>query len=316
MQPEVKPEVYNQKLEFGSPSEKDIDKLNELGLTYQPTTQTIYGDTLEPEAVNNWIEAVGQPERQCTVQFCFLNAKMLHGKSFDLEWFVETGRTGYFDAFRMASSPDNITVSNALFGVALTGAIDKGFVNVLSRPSIGVKLGATGKLSNGRKVAVASSNFSNGALQQNVEFLDVGYDLEVLVLPHGTGYSLEVTQTVAEVVGSTEIDGNPIPEITRDNLESVVLVNQDDWVMVGSLGIARAEETTRQPRLPFSFSAKKDHSKLETVLIARITEGINKEREITEPLFPEEPSVYARKLDPPKVRRHLKLFQKKSDISH
>jgi len=127
---------------------------------------------------------------------------------------------------------------------------------VLARPTIFTANNSPARLSSGQRIPIPTSTQStvvagnSQSLNSNIEFEDVLLEIEVLPLINSDDeVTLQIAQINDSVNGSTIIDGNPIPNITTEELETLVSVPNGAIVIVG--GLIQESENRSTTGLPF-----------------------------------------------------------------
>ena len=146
-------------------------------------------------------------------------------------------------------------------GFALTGNVD-GLVNavlrtaesdstirILSTPTIVVSHNEEGivNVSESRPIITSSSSSletNSTNVRSNIEFRDIGIQLTVTPLIGADGsVQMSIEQTVDNVAGSTNIDGNDQPIIGRREATSTITVNSGEVIILGGLQENRRNES-------------------------------------------------------------------------
>jgi type II secretion system protein D len=113
-----------------------------------------------------------------------------------------------------------------------------GNFKVLSRPSVFVRNNAVATIRRGERRPIPTSTFTDttGGQTSNVDFVDIVLELEVSALINSDE---EVTLQIAQVNDGTNenviIDGNLIPVITTQELQTEITVPDQSTVIIGGL---------------------------------------------------------------------------------
>jgi len=231
------------------------------------------------------------------IEFLYLTAELKKSDSFSFDWLLTV--SGAFASPVIRGTPGVLTLQTDQLALALAGAVERGLVVVRSRPFLQVQVGETARLVSGSRVPIAQSNFSNGALNQNVNFEKVGYDMTVSLFKDEKGfYELTIKQDSSSLQSVQEIGGNPVPTISTAIFESNLRCVLDAWYPVGSLGV---ETSSKNGRLFSALSLRRGSLRSESVLcvrLSRLTTGVTNTSIDTpkKKFFQRMPSVYVKKL--------------------
>lgn len=139
--------------------------------------------------------------------------------------------------------------ADGLVNAVLSSAESDSDVRILSTPTIVVSHNEEGvvNVSESRPIITSSSssvdsNLSN--VRSNIEFRDIGIQLTVTPLIGADGsVQMTIEQTVDNVAGSTDIDGNQQPIIGRREATSTITVNSGEVIILGGLQENRRNES-------------------------------------------------------------------------
>lgn len=130
---------------------------------------------------------------------------------------------------------------DGLINAVLSAAESNSDVRILSTPTIVVSHNEEGvvNVSESRPIITSSSSSletNSTNVRSNVEFRDIGIQLTVTPLIGADGsVQMKIEQTVDNVAGTTEIDGNQQPIIGRREATSTITVNSGEVIILGGL---------------------------------------------------------------------------------
>ena len=158
------------------------------------------------------------------------------GYEFGVSWLLDS--TGVLDAvedgFRTSlNGAFSFRLKKGLFQFALNEGKERGFLQVMARPVLSCVTGQTARLSSGRQVAVPVVTTSSFESRTAVEFREVALSLEVVPILLGDRVFLTVTQSNDDILGFKRIDGNEVPEISTQLLQSSLELPLGDWIALG-----------------------------------------------------------------------------------
>jgi len=139
---------------------------------------------------------------------------------------------GYSDVFRAA--------------ISAAAATDR--FEVVTRPTVTVTAGDVGTITSGREIGIASTNSQVGNLVTTIEFRSVALTLEFLPEVLGDMIYLEVKQQNEDVISTSEIGGNEVPEIGHQSFVSRVRVPNGSWLYCG--GVTVVQDTKGRQGMP------------------------------------------------------------------
>ncbi len=140
-----------------------------------------------------------------------------------------------------------VIASGTLFDVALKALENSDRFRVVTRPSIFTTNNKRALITSGEEVPVPTSiqsQFNNGATATNnnfntnstIQFKPIELRLEVLPLINSDkDVSLEIVQNISERSGTTRIDNNDIPNISRRAVKTYVTVPNGGTLILGGL---------------------------------------------------------------------------------
>jgi len=179
---------------------------------------------------------------------------------------------------------------NGLINAVLRTAESDSDVRVLSTPTIVVSHNEEGivNVSESRPIVTSSSSSLDNAnttnVRSNVEFRDIGIQLTVTPLIGKDGsVQMEIEQTVDNVAGTTNIDGNEQPIIGRREATSTITVNSGEVIVLGGLQENRRSDSKgyfpffgRTPGLRNIFGGStEDFTRTELIIFVRPTVLMN-----------------------------------------
>jgi general secretion pathway protein D len=139
--------------------------------------------------------------------------------------------------------------ADGLLEAVLNSAESDSDVRILSTPTIVVSHNEEGvvNVSESRPIITSSSSSLDNSLsnvRSNIEFRDIGIQLTVTPLIGADGsVQMTIEQTVDNVAGNTEIDGNEQPIIGRREATSTITVNSGEVIILGGLQENRRNES-------------------------------------------------------------------------
>ena len=151
---------------------------------------------------------------------------------------------------------------------------------VLQRPSIFTANNQKAVIQSGQRIAVPTNSFQSGAVSgasqsTNIEYRDVVLKLEVVPLINSENeVTLKIFQLNDNVVGTQTIDGNELPIIGTQELETTVTVSNGQTVVLGGLITERSERSINGvpvliqiPILKHIFGTTNDETRREELLV-------------------------------------------------
>ena len=158
------------------------------------------------------------------------------GYEFGMEWLLDS--TGVLElvpngARAAIGGALSLTVTDSAFQFSLEEGARKGFLHVMSRPLLACVSGTTATLTTGRQIAVPVRSQTNFESRTSVEFREVLLSITVEPVMVGGRVLMKVTQTNDDVLGFKVIDGNEVPELATQTLESSLRVSLGDWFALG-----------------------------------------------------------------------------------
>ncbi len=134
-------------------------------------------------------------------------------------------------------------------------------------------------------ITSSSSQLDNiGTTRSNIEFRDIGIQLTVTPLIGIDGsVQMNIEQTVDNIAGQTEIDGNEQPIIGRREATSTITVNSGEVIILGGLQENRKNESSayfpflgKMPVLDKVFGGQSaDYTRTELIIFVRPTVIMN-----------------------------------------
>ena len=130
--------------------------------------------------------------------------------------------------------------SEGLLNSVLRSSESDSDIRILSTPTIVVSHNEEGIVNISESVPIITSSTSslnsNNNSRSTVEFKDIGIQLTVTPLIGADGsVQMSIEQTVDNIAGTTEIDGNDQPIIGRREASSTITVNSNDVIILGGL---------------------------------------------------------------------------------
>ncbi|MEO0446175.1 MAG: secretin N-terminal domain-containing protein [Verrucomicrobiota bacterium] len=128
--------------------------------------------------------------------------------------------------------------------------------SVLSRPSVFTLNNEKAVIQTGQKVPVPvdtltsiTANVGNPAVASSIQYEDVVLRLEVIPLINSENeVTLQISQVNDDIIGTTIISGNEIPNISTQEMRTTVIVPNRSTVLLG--GLISQDERTNQSGLP------------------------------------------------------------------
>lgn len=154
----------------------------------------------------------------------------------------------------LVKSPTSATIGNGGFvldigasniSAALKLIADGSTVEVLQRPHVRLEHGTTSIIESIQEVPVPSTTTSQGIAQTSIEYRKVG--LQLSVLPHFLGSDrvrLVVKQSNGLIGNTVQIDGNDVPVIQSQTVDTSTTVTVGQTVILGGV-TTRRETLTR-----------------------------------------------------------------------
>jgi len=177
---------------------------------------------------------------------------------------------------------------DGLINGVLSAAESDSDVRILSTPTIVVSHNEEGvvNVSESRPIITSSSSQLDniGTTRSNVEFRDIGIQLTVTPLIGVDGsVQMNIEQTVDNIAGQTEIDGNDQPIIGRREATSTITVNSGEVIILGGLQENRRNESNayfplfgKMPILENIFGGNSaDFTRTELIIFVRPTVIMN-----------------------------------------
>ncbi|PQJ27345.1 secretin N-terminal domain-containing protein [Rubritalea profundi] len=175
--------------------------------------------------------------------------------------FAGQNRTGY----PILADPTTLTNLGAfenVAGLSLYGQIGKHFTatlramedsgkfHLMARPTVFTTNNRRAILSSGQQIPVPTNSFTQGgsgnnaSQSTNIAYRDVLLELEVIPLVNSKDeVTLQISFVNNNIIGSTVIDGNSIPTIGQESIETTVTVPNGETVVLGGLITERNEST-------------------------------------------------------------------------
>jgi general secretion pathway protein D len=174
---------------------------------------------------------------------------------------------------------------DGLINAVLSAAESDSDVRILSTPTIVVSHNEEGvvNVSESRPIITSSSSSletNSTNVRSNVEFRDIGIQLTVTPLIGADGsVQMKIEQTVDNVAGTTEIDGNQQPIIGRREATSTITVNSGEVIILGGLQENRKNDSSayfpvlgKLPLVKEVFGGDStDYSRTELIIFVRPT---------------------------------------------
>lgn len=173
---------------------------------------------------------------------------------------------------------------DGLINGVLSAAESDSDVRILSTPTIVVSHNEEGivNVSESRPIITSSSSQLDniGTTRSNIEFRDIGIQLTVTPLIGVDGsVQMIIEQTVDNIAGNTEIDGNEQPIIGRREATSTITVNSGEVIILGGLQENRKNQSNAYfpvlgnlPILENIFGGKSaDFTRTELIIFVRPT---------------------------------------------
>jgi general secretion pathway protein D len=285
-------------------SNSSLQFSNFVGLSADERTNSIvaYGTQQDLKTLKELIEKIDIPLPQVRIEAIItevsLNDNQASGISSLGFTLTEGGELSFGGA--LFDTDGNVITNTAggIFGsgFSFTGNVD-GLINgvlsaaesdsdvrILSTPTIVVSHNEEGivNVSESRPIITSStSSLDSGTnTRSSVEFRDIGIQLTVTPLIGADGsVQMKIEQTVDNVAGTTEIDGNDQPIIGRREATSTITVNSGEVIVLGGLQENRRNESNayfpllgKLPVLDKIFGGDStDYSRTELIIFVRPT---------------------------------------------
>lgn len=243
--------------EGGSQTEQSnlLQFSNFVGLSADERTNSIvvYGTNSDVSTIERLIEKLDRPLPQVRIEAIISEVTLNEDEASGLDSFGlsydPTGAGADYTFSLSGNSTDRLT-SSAISGslkdfslqVALEAAKRNSNVRILSTPNIVVSHNQEGSIniSQSRPVVTASTSNLNDndstTTRSQVTYRDIGIKLEVLPLIGSDGtVQIEIKQTVENVIGLTNIDGNDQPIIGIREANSFISVLDGEIIVLGGL---------------------------------------------------------------------------------
>lgn len=248
-------------------------------------TLLVQGPPQSMEIVKNLVSQMDIPSKQVQITAIFGRYTMDGEKSFGVDWLAtyKSAGKGSFGAQNRTGFPlvvDPATMTNpdiftnaaaAIPGLSLYGQIGNNFFpyiralqatgkfKLLARPTIFTTNNRRATLSSGQRIAVPTNTLTsgqgNGSTSQNtnIEFRDVLLNLEVIPLVNSNDeVTLQISFLNDNVVGSQTINGNAIPTIGTEEIQTTVRVPNNGTIVLG--GLITERETKNKTGIPILSS--------------------------------------------------------------
>ena len=202
----------------------------------------LIGDLEELLRVSVLIKELDQVVSTCHLKTWIVFVKGDRQKSYDLVARLVTGNTAPNSAslgggiFKAALNLNNLQLS-------LQAGASRGMLEIVDEPYMQLIQARPSVITTGEEIAIPSTTVNQGVSQTSVEFKNVGLSLGV------TPYFLDnnrvrlLVEQKNDVVGSTiEIDGNPIPEISTQSLNTSVEMRMGEVIVLGGVESAKREK--------------------------------------------------------------------------
>lgn len=143
-------------------------------------------------------------------------------------------------------------ISNLSFDAILNAARTNSNVRILSKPFLMTTHNQEATFTVGQQRPIVTGTTTDNTLstsvRETVQYQDIAIELKVkpLIGPNDI-IQLEIDQSVNDIDGSIEVNGNPQPIIGRRQMVSFVSVKSDGLVVLG--GMQRSKETKAQGRM-------------------------------------------------------------------
>ncbi|MFP4157610.1 MAG: secretin N-terminal domain-containing protein [Opitutales bacterium] len=246
---------------------------NFVGLSADERTNSIvaYGTQQDLDTLEELITKIDMPLPQVRIEAIITEVSLSDNQasginSFGFE-FDKDGNPDFSFGGSIEQDDDSGSLEPTIGGIfgsgfALTGNVD-GVVNavlrtaesdsdvrILSTPTIVVSHNEEGvvNVSESRPIITSSSSsLDNSAsnVRSNVEFRDIGIQLTVTPLIGADGsVQMSIEQTVDNIAGNTDIDGNEQPIIGRREATSTITVNSGEVIILGGLQENRKNDSS------------------------------------------------------------------------
>lgn len=175
--------------------------------------------------------------------------------------FAGQNRTGY-PILADPATLTNLGAFDAAAGFSLYGQIGKHFTatlramedsgkfHLMARPTVFTTNNRRAILSSGQQVAVPTNSFTqggsgaNGSQSTNIAYRDILLELEVIPLVNSKDeVTLNIAFTNNNIIGEAVIDGNSIPTIGQESIQTIVTVPNGETIVLGGLITERNEST-------------------------------------------------------------------------
>lgn len=175
--------------------------------------------------------------------------------------FAGQNRTGY-PILADPATLTNLGAFDNVAGLSLYGQIGKHFTatlramedsgkfHLMARPTVFTTNNRRAILSSGQQVAVPTNSFTqggsgaNGSQSTNIAYRDILLELEVIPLVNSKNeVTLQISFVNNNIIGETIIDGNSIPTIGQESIETTVTVPNGETIVLGGLITERNESS-------------------------------------------------------------------------
>ena len=136
------------------------------------------------------------------------------------------------------------------FTATLRAMEDSGKFHLMARPTVFTTNNRRAILSSGQQVAVPTNSFTQGgsgnnsSQSTNIAYRDILLELEVIPLVNSKDeVTLNISFTNNNIIGETVIDGNSIPTIGQESIQTIVTVPNGETIVLGGLITERNEST-------------------------------------------------------------------------
>jgi len=231
-------------------------------------TLLVQGPPQSMEVVQNLVKQMDIPSKQVQITAVFGRYTMDGDKSFGVDWlssYRSDGQNGFAagnnTGFPRVVDPSSLTnpdifsnAAAAVPGLSFYGQIGNHFFpylralqssgkfKLLARPTVFTTNNRRATLSSGQRIAVPTNTLTSGqgdnsvTQNTNIEFRDVLLNLEVIPLVNSKDeVTLKIKFLNDNVVGSQTIDGNAIPTIGTEELQTTVKVPNNGTIVLGGL---------------------------------------------------------------------------------
>jgi len=117
---------------------------------------------------------------------------------------------------------------------------------VVSRPTLTIVAGKSGEFKTGREIPVSNTTANNISTQTSVTFKQAEFSFKVRPTLRPDGWvRLEIEQSNADVLSTTQIDGNSVPNLSTQSLQTLIDLNPRQVAYLGGINIRTSRKDRR-----------------------------------------------------------------------